>query len=94
MAIIEDSGEERFANGQNSRDLRAGSDAGELETQLMEAIDSIGDFLRFVYRSAKSEISSRNSSRRAVIGTRPAGSRLGCGRTNDARRCLGAEASQ
>ena len=57
--IIEDNGEDQFANGQSSRDLRVSSDAGELETQLMEAIDNIGDFLRFVDRSNKSEIIER-----------------------------------
>jgi hypothetical protein len=40
--------EGRFANGQNGRDLRVGSHARELETQLMEVIDSTGDFFRFV----------------------------------------------
>jgi hypothetical protein len=39
--------------------LRVSSDARELETQLMEAIDNIGDFLRFVDRSNKSEIIER-----------------------------------
>jgi hypothetical protein len=51
--IVEDHGKNQFANGQSSRDLRAGSDASELETQLMEAIDNVADFLRFV------EISTR-----------------------------------
>ena len=50
---VEDSGEDQFANGQSSRDLRVRSDAGELEIQLTEAIDNVGDFLHFV------EISTR-----------------------------------
>jgi hypothetical protein len=57
--INKDKAEDQFANGQSSRDLRVSSDAGELETQLMEAIDNIGDFLRFVDRSNKSEIIER-----------------------------------
>jgi hypothetical protein len=51
--IGENSDEDRFANGQSRRDSRVSSDATELETQLMEAIDNAGDFLRFV------EISTR-----------------------------------
>jgi hypothetical protein len=51
--LVEDHGKNQFANGQGSRDLRAGSDVAELETQLMEAIDNVADFLRFV------EISTR-----------------------------------
>ena len=57
--INKDEDEGPFANGQSSRDLRISSDARELETQLMEAIDNIGDFLRFVDRSNKSEIIER-----------------------------------
>jgi hypothetical protein len=57
--IIEDNQEDQFANGQSSRDLRVSSDAMDLEIQLMEAIDNIGDFLHFVDWSAKSEISER-----------------------------------
>ena len=45
--------EDQFAKGQSSRDLRAGSDASELKTQFMEAIDNVADFLPFV------EISTR-----------------------------------
>ena len=44
--IVEDHGKNQFANGQGSRDLRAGSDVAELETQLMEAIDNVADFLQ------------------------------------------------
>jgi hypothetical protein len=58
-AINKDRDEDQFANGQSSRDLRVSSDAGELDTQLMEAIDNIGDFFRFVDRSNKSEIIER-----------------------------------
>jgi hypothetical protein len=51
--IIDDCDEDQFANGQSRRDLRGCWDARELKTQLMEAIDSVGDFVRYV------EISSR-----------------------------------
>ena len=51
--IVEDHGENRFANGQSRRDLRVCWDARELKTQLMEAIDNAADFVRYV------EISSR-----------------------------------
>ena len=57
--IIKNKDEDQFANGQNSRDLRVSSDAMDLEIQLMEAIDNIGDFLHFVDWSTKSEISER-----------------------------------
>ena len=51
--IIEYCDEDQFANGQSRRDLRGCWDARELKSQLMEAIDNVGDFVRFV------EISSR-----------------------------------
>jgi hypothetical protein len=51
--IIEDCGEDQFANGQSRRDLRVCWDARELKTQLMETIDNAADFVRYV------EISSR-----------------------------------
>jgi hypothetical protein len=51
--IIEDCDDGQFAKGQSGRDLRLCPDARQLETQLMEAIDNVGDFVRFV------EISSR-----------------------------------
>jgi hypothetical protein len=51
--IIEHCDEDQFANGQCRRDLRFCWDDRELKTQLMEAIDNVGDFVRFV------EISSR-----------------------------------
>ena len=51
--FIEHCDEEQFANGKSRRDLRVCWDARELKTQLMEAIDNVGDFVRFV------EISSR-----------------------------------
>jgi len=44
--IVEDHGENRFANGQSSRDLRAILCGAELETQLIEAVDNVGDFLQ------------------------------------------------
>ena len=51
--IVEDHGENRFADAQSSRDLRATLCGAELETQLMEAVDSVGDFLRFVKISTR-----------------------------------------
>ena len=51
--IIEHCDEDQFANGQSRRELRVCWDARELKTQLMEAIDNVGDLVRFV------EISSR-----------------------------------
>jgi hypothetical protein len=51
--IIEDCDESQFAKGQSGRDLRLCWDARELKSQLMDAIDNVGDFVRFV------EISSR-----------------------------------
>ncbi len=44
--IVEDHGENRFANGQSSRDLRSTLCGAELETQLLEAVDNAGDFLQ------------------------------------------------
>jgi hypothetical protein len=82
-AIIKKKDEDQFANGQNSRDLRVSPDARELETQLMEAIDNIGDFLRFVDRSNKSEIMEEFYARcrHQTSRRRPAP----CDRTNSAR---------
>jgi hypothetical protein len=40
-----------------ARDLRFATHARELETQLMEVIDSIGDFFRFI-ESSTSEIAN------------------------------------
>jgi hypothetical protein len=57
--IIEDNEKDQFANGQSNRDLRVSSDAMDLEIQLMEAIDNIGDFLHFVEWSTKSETVQR-----------------------------------
>jgi hypothetical protein len=53
-SIIEHDVKDQFANGQSSRDLRVSSAATELDTQLMDAIDNVGDFLRFVDQSTKS----------------------------------------
>jgi hypothetical protein len=44
--IVKDQGDDRFANGQGSRDLRATLCGAQLETQLMEAVDNVGDFLQ------------------------------------------------
>ena len=46
--VIEVNDEELFAKGQNSRDLQVCSDAGDVKTQLMDAIDSAYDFFRFL----------------------------------------------
>ena len=46
--IIEYCDEDQFANGQSRRDLRVCWDAMELKTQLMEAIDNVGEFVRYV----------------------------------------------
>jgi hypothetical protein len=51
--IIEDCDQDQFANGQSRRDLRGCPDPRQLEAQLMEAIDNVEDFVRYV------EISSR-----------------------------------
>jgi hypothetical protein len=51
--IFEDKHDTNFANGQSRRDLRLCPDARQLETQLMEAIDNVGDLVRYV------DISSR-----------------------------------
>jgi hypothetical protein len=45
--------EDRFANGQSCRDLRVRPDRTQPGFQLMEAIDSISDFFRFVRISAR-----------------------------------------
>jgi hypothetical protein len=46
--VIEVAGEEPFAKGQNRRDLQVWYDAGDAETQFIEAIDSAYDFFRFL----------------------------------------------
>jgi hypothetical protein len=48
--IVGDHGKNQFANGQSCRVLRTSPEPG---MQLMEAIDSIGDFFRFVGISAR-----------------------------------------
>ena len=52
-SIVEDHSKNQFAKGQSSRDLRASSDGVEQETQLMEAIDNFGAFLRYVDTSTR-----------------------------------------
>jgi hypothetical protein len=51
--VIEFSAEEPFAKGQNSRDLRVCYDAGDVETQFMDTIDSAYDFFRFLHVSTR-----------------------------------------
>ena len=46
--LIEVSDEEQFAKCSKSRDLQVYYDAGDVETQLMEAIDSAQDFFRLL----------------------------------------------
>jgi hypothetical protein len=91
--IIEDSDEDQFANGQSSRDLRVGSDAGEVETQLMKRSKLPATSFRLLDRSNKSEISSRGITRAAVIKPRRADPHPGLDRTKSGC-CAGAEASR
>jgi hypothetical protein len=56
--IIEDCYEDQFAKGQSRRDLRGCLDTKVLETQLMEAIDNVGDFLRFVEISTQMKVTN------------------------------------
>jgi hypothetical protein len=49
------SGGKQFAIGQDSRDLQVCYDAGDVEIQLLDTIDSVYDFLRFL------QISTRDS---------------------------------
>jgi hypothetical protein len=51
--VIEVSDEEQFAKGSKSRDLQVYYDAGDVETQLMEAIDSNYDFFRLLHVSMR-----------------------------------------
>ncbi len=51
--VIEINDEEQFAKGQDSSDLRACYDAGDVETELMDAIDSPNDFFRFLQLSTR-----------------------------------------
>jgi len=45
---IEVSGREPFAKRQKSRDLQVCYDAGDVETQFLDAIDSANDFIRLL----------------------------------------------
>jgi hypothetical protein len=51
--VIEVSDEESFAKGQKSCDLQVRSDAGDVETQFMDAIDSAYGFFRFLQVSTR-----------------------------------------
>jgi hypothetical protein len=51
--VTEVNDEEQFAKGQNSRDLQVCSDAGDVEAQFMDAIDSAYDFFRFFHVSTR-----------------------------------------
>jgi hypothetical protein len=46
--VIEISDEEQFAKGQDARDLQVCYEAGDVEAQFMDAIDSPNDFFRFL----------------------------------------------
>jgi len=51
--IVKDHGGNRFANGQAVAICEPPLCGAELETQLMEAVDCVGDFLRFVKISTR-----------------------------------------
>ena len=75
--IFDKNDETQFAIGQNSRDLRVGpnavvdsSQANTADAHLMDAIDNVCDFFRFVDRSSKSEVSSRDSRRATFMKLR------------------------
>jgi hypothetical protein len=51
--FIEQRDEDQFANGQSCRDLRVSPDLTQPGFELMEAINSISDFFRFVRISAR-----------------------------------------
>ena len=61
-------------------------EAGAWEVHLLEAIDNIGDFLRFVDGTNRSEVSSREFAHVALVNRRPAGPRAACVRTSGAQR--------
>jgi hypothetical protein len=68
--IFDNNDKMQFAIGQNSRDLRVSPkavidlpQANTAGTHLMDAIDNVSDFFRFVDRSSKSEVSSRDFTR-------------------------------
>jgi hypothetical protein len=75
-------------SGQNSalNPLEAG-DPGE--AHLLDAIDNIGDFLRFVDRTNRSEVSSREVAHVAFMNRRSAGPRAASVRASGARRFWG-----
>ena len=72
----------QFAIGQSSRDLRVSSNAAldvlqaSAAAHLMDAIDNAGDFFRFVDRSSKSEVSSRDFTRPPFMKLRCSNPRL------------------
>lgn len=50
---LENNDTNKFAIGEQDRDLRVGWMASELEIQLMDVIDSPNDFLRFLQLSTR-----------------------------------------
>jgi len=75
-------------SGQNSElnPLEAGVPG---EAHLLDAIDNIGDFLRFIDRTSRSEVSSREVAHVAFMNRRSAGPRAACVRASGARRFWG-----
>ena len=53
--VIEVRHQEPFAKRQKSRDLQVCYDAGDVETQFMDAIDSAYDFFRFLKVSTRGD---------------------------------------
>ena len=51
--VIKECDEGEFAIGQSGRDLRVCPDARALAAQLMDAIDSVEDFVHFVELSSR-----------------------------------------
>jgi hypothetical protein len=51
--LIEHCDEDHFANSQSCRDLRVSSGAAEVEIQLIESIDNVGDFVGFIQISTR-----------------------------------------
>jgi hypothetical protein len=51
--VMKVSDEKQFAKGQSSRDLQVCYDAGDVETQFMDAIDSAYDLFRFLKISTR-----------------------------------------
>jgi hypothetical protein len=80
----------RFQGSGRNSALNPPLDAeGAGEAHLLEAIDNIGDFLRFVDGTNRSEVSSREFARVEFMNRRSAGPRAACVPARGARRFLG-----